>query len=518
QIPALLLQQPNYGSLRQFLDHHFDSIQWPERYKLALDIAQGLRFLTSQGVPCTMHSGNILIDNEGVAILTGFGIPAGLITAAPCQMTAQPSPSSLLVYMAPEKLQGKKDHSPDWEVYSLGILLWELSSGRIPFDEIIARAEAGPRLSKNMEQLSSAIVKGLREETIAGTPEIYEQLYKMCWEGEAESRPPLEVVEETLQMLVVVEPMDMLMLPGEEMGMSVATVVSDSIDADALSTYTRSNSTRSSSPGPSHVRSFTRPQTLHQAVSVSNPDMTEWYILSGHDINGYAIVPTYSLECEITPVQTCVGHFLPSSLPILKELMDQDADISLLAKRSEQNCLHILLDRYIPFKNENDSAHLFAALEMLLEAGAEVNARDVQGYTPLHLLMKNPKISPEDVVEVMNRMVAKGADTSIQAPRDGNVLSLAAKYLHFEAARTILNTDVLASEPESIDRAIESFVVKVLTEAGQLDPTGLRAKVKPVRLAPQIQLDCANRYYDLHIKKKREMILHNMGGMQGIFR
>ncbi|KAF8928185.1 kinase-like domain-containing protein [Dissophora ornata] len=554
QVPALLLQQPSYGSLRQFLDHHFDSLHWPERYKLALEMAQGLRFLTSQGVPCTMHSGNILIDQEGVAILTGFGVPGGFVTSAPCQMTSQPSPFTQIVYMAPEKLQGNGSYTSDWEVYSLGILLWELSSGRVPFDEIIARAESGPRLAKNMEQLSSAIVKGLREETITGTPEIFEQLFKMCWEGEASSRPPIEVVEETLQMLVVVEPMDMLMLPGEELGMSVSIVVSDSIDADALSTHTRSNSIRSDSPGPNHVRSQ-RPQTLHQAVSVSNPDMTEWYILSGHDINGYAIVPTYSLECEITPIQTCLGHFLPSSLPILKELLDQDVDIALLVKRSSQNCLHILLDRYTPVKNDNGSAHLFTALDMLIAAGANINATDVQGYTPLHSLMKNPKISSEDVLEVLNKMNAKGADTSIESYRDGNVLALAAKYLHFEAVRAILGWDITSSEPESIDRAVEAcmtmtgrstdkFVnlrtktrellklwtgktgaprrekvtLKILVDAGVVDSTGLRTKGKVVRLAPQAQLDCANKYYDANIRKKREIVLNNLNGMHGLIR
>lgn len=183
-------------------------------------MTQGLRFLTTHGIQSTIHSGNVLVDNEGVAVLTGFGVPGGMITSAPCQMTSQPSPSSLLVYMAPEKTQGKGPYTPDWEVYSLGILLWELSSGRVPFDEIITRAESGPRLAKSMEQLSSAISKGLREETIPGTPEIYEQLFKMCWESDSKSRPPIEVVEETLQMLVVVEPMDMLMLPGDDLGMS----------------------------------------------------------------------------------------------------------------------------------------------------------------------------------------------------------------------------------------------------------------------------------------------------------
>ncbi|KAF9579163.1 hypothetical protein BGW38_004683 [Lunasporangiospora selenospora] len=554
QVPALLLQQPALGSLRQFLDHSFDTIQWPEKYKLGLDITQGLRFLISQSMQCSLHSGNILIDGEGVAVLTGFGLPGGLITSAPCQMAAQLSSSSLVLYMSPERIRNPNNYLSEWNVYSLGILLWELSSGRVPFDEIIARAEAGSRLAKNLDQLTSAISKGLREETVPGTPEIYEQLFKMCWGNEPASRPPLDVVEETLQMLVMVEPMDMLMLPGEDIGMSISTVVSDSIDADTISTHTRSNSVRSTSPIPGQPR-FGKPQTLHEAVSLSNPDMTEWFLLSGHDINGYAFVPTFSLECEITPVQTCVGHLLPTSIPILQELLDQDAAIGLLAKRSQQNCLHILFDRFIPVRNEHGSAHLYTAVDLLLDAGTEANARDVSGNTPLHILMRNPKISSEDVAEVLNRMVAKGADTSMHAPRDGNVLSLAAKYLHFEAARLILNSDLLASEPESIERAIEScmtmtgratdkFVnlrtktrellklwtgqaasprrekvaLKLLTEAGLVDSTAARAKGKVIRLAPQAQIDCANRYYDAHIKSKREMVISNMIGIQNFTR
>ncbi|KAF9930623.1 hypothetical protein FBU30_000249 [Linnemannia zychae] len=580
QMPALLLQQPSFGSLRQFLDHHFDSIQWPERYKLALDMTQGLRYLTSQGISCTLNSGSVLVDGEGVAVLTGFGTENGMIANAPCQMTAQPSSAALVVYTAPERLsamaaaamngQGasKQARTPDCEVFSLGILLWELSSGRMPFEEIIARAEAGPRLAKNMEQLSSAIVKGLREETIPGTPEIYEQLFKMCWDSDAEARPPLEVVEETLQMLVVVEPMDMLMLPDDEMNMHVSTVLSDSVDNDSVSSHntpTRSNSIRSISPIPGYQHRHTRPNTLHEAIAVSNADMTEWYILSGHDINGYAIVPTFSLECEITPILTCLGHFLPTTLPILKELMDQDVDLSLLCRRSHQNGLHVLLDRYIPFKNENGSAHLMEAVDILLRhvgpTEMDINGLDISGNTPLHLLMRNPRISSEDVAEILKKMMVKGADTTRHAPRDGNVLVLAAKYLHFEACRHILANDILASEPESIEKAVEAcmtmtgrttdkfvnlrtktrelfklwtgsagiqrrekVVLKILQEAGQVDQMGVRKytnnKGKPTKspsasdvssvVHSQAQLDCANRFYEAHIKKKLDQALHTL--------
>ncbi|KAF9351461.1 hypothetical protein BGX34_000539 [Mortierella sp. NVP85] len=502
-----------------------------------------------------MNSGNILIDSDGVAVLTGFGSPGGMITSAPCQMTTQPSGPSLIVYMAPERILGLNSYSVEWSLYSLGILLWELSSGRMPFDEILARAESGPRLTKTMEQLSSAIVKGLREETVPETPDIYEQLYRMCWAGDAESRPPLEVIEETLQMLVVVDPIDMI-LPGEEMSMPISSVVSESIDGDALSAHTptRTNSVRSESPGPSQpTRSVnggpSKPGTMHEAISVSNADMTEWYILAGNDLNGYAIVPTFSLECEITPIQTCLSHYLPTSLTIFKELMDQDVDVMLLAKRSLQNCLHILLDRYIPFKNEKGSAHLFVALDRLLDAGVEVNALDSHGHTPLHLLMRNPRISSDDVAECLKRMVAKGADTSIHSPKDGNVLALASKYLHFEAAKFILSHDIMASEPESIDRAIEAcmtmtgratdsfvnlrgkvrellklwtgkagaprrekLVLKLLQDAGQLDKSGIRvATGKVIKLVPPAQLACANEFYDRYIKKKRERMYDTLG-------
>ncbi|KAF9580101.1 hypothetical protein BGW38_003383, partial [Lunasporangiospora selenospora] len=177
----------------------------------------------------------------------------------------------------------------------------------------------------------------------------------------------------------------------------------------------------------------------------------------------------------------------------------------------------------------------------------DLNALDIQGYTPLHVLMRNPKISSDDVVKVLEVMIAKGVDTSITSPRDGNVLALAAKYLHFEATRTILATDISASEPESIDQAIEAcmtmtgrvtdtfvnlrtktrellklwtgkegaprrekVVLKVLQDAGQLDSTGIRAKTKVVHLVPPKQLEVANRFYDEHMKKKRERMFESL--------
>ncbi len=60
----------------------------------------------------------------------------------------------------PYRLNEKSD------VYSIGILLWEISSGRPPF------YNKGFGIS-----LISEILQGLRETIIPGTPEVYVQVY-----------------------------------------------------------------------------------------------------------------------------------------------------------------------------------------------------------------------------------------------------------------------------------------------------------------------------------------------------
>ncbi|CAB5199781.1 unnamed protein product [Rhizophagus irregularis] len=82
----------------------------------------------------------------------------------------------------------KKDKKSD--IYSLGVLLWEISSGRLPF----------PGYSRNV--LGSHIsYLNLRENPIDGTPLVYQQLYQECWDSEPKSRPDIEKVYETLSLL-----------------------------------------------------------------------------------------------------------------------------------------------------------------------------------------------------------------------------------------------------------------------------------------------------------------------------
>ncbi|CAG8468735.1 14362_t:CDS:2 [Acaulospora morrowiae] len=68
------------------------------------------------------------------------------------------------------------------DVFSLGVLLWELSSGRTPF------------FGKSRQEILSCIAKGGRETPTPGTPSSYVELYVNCWNGNPEKRPSVNRV------------------------------------------------------------------------------------------------------------------------------------------------------------------------------------------------------------------------------------------------------------------------------------------------------------------------------------
>ena len=46
----MILELADGGTLRKYLKEHFHSLTWKDKYKLALDIVNGLRYLHSLGI------------------------------------------------------------------------------------------------------------------------------------------------------------------------------------------------------------------------------------------------------------------------------------------------------------------------------------------------------------------------------------------------------------------------------------------------------------------------------------
>ncbi|UZO11450.1 uncharacterized protein OCT59_003019 [Rhizophagus irregularis] len=69
----------------------------------------------------------------------------------------------------------------DIYIYSIGVLLWEISSRKSPFST-----------EEYDIDLAIEISQGLREEPILNTSENYIRLYKGCWDGEPDNRPTIK--------------------------------------------------------------------------------------------------------------------------------------------------------------------------------------------------------------------------------------------------------------------------------------------------------------------------------------
>ncbi|RIB28062.1 kinase-like domain-containing protein [Gigaspora rosea] len=159
-------------------------ISWSEIIKLAGEITHGLKYLHDKKIiHRDLHSKNILID-DGNALIADFGMSKYLNESA----TLSPGGVTGLAYTDPRCFQRiKPDEKSD--VYSLGLLFWELTSGIPPFSNLYVAA------------IISEVLKGEGEKIIENTPLEYVSLYSKCWSSNSADRPTLNEILYELEKL-----------------------------------------------------------------------------------------------------------------------------------------------------------------------------------------------------------------------------------------------------------------------------------------------------------------------------
>lgn len=179
---CLITDYCSNGSLHGVLMERPEFLSPTERTIVALDISSGMAYMHEQRV---MHrdlkSLNILLDEQKRAKVCDFGL-ARLKTYEPTTgLIGTPQ------WMAPEVFMSSPSYDFKVDVYSFGMVLWELLTNEVPFD------------GYNNADLPSLVVKeGLRPTIPQNTPPDLAQLIKSCWELDPTKRPSFQQITQLL--------------------------------------------------------------------------------------------------------------------------------------------------------------------------------------------------------------------------------------------------------------------------------------------------------------------------------
>src|SRR5215471_9427809 len=182
---------------------------------LALAVANGLAFAHDHGlVHRDVKPQNVLLNREGEVKVTDFGIARSLHMDHGVTQTGTVLGTG--EYLAPEQASGKPV-SPATDVYSLGVVLWELLAGEVPFvaENFVAVAlrhvnEPPPHLRERRPdvtpRLEAAVDRALAKDPARRFPSMtaFAKELRACL-AEVEGKTPLPP-EDDMAMTLVVPP------------------------------------------------------------------------------------------------------------------------------------------------------------------------------------------------------------------------------------------------------------------------------------------------------------------------
>ncbi len=176
---CLVLEHCVHGSLHEFLRSettHSIRITMSLVYRFAVDIARGVKYLHNKQniVQRDLKARNVLVDASLNAKVSDFGLSRVMTeTGADGNLTACGTPA----WTAPEIVR-MEAYTDKVDVYSFGIILWELITRQEPY--------GGKR---GVQIAYAAAEQGKRPEIPSYVPRNYSVLMQECWADRPADRP-----------------------------------------------------------------------------------------------------------------------------------------------------------------------------------------------------------------------------------------------------------------------------------------------------------------------------------------
>ncbi|AVK76566.1 serine-threonine kinase [Pandoravirus neocaledonia] len=174
------------GSMRRVLDDPTVKITWTERMRMLRTAAVGVAYLHGAAgiVHRDLKSSNLLVMDDCSVKVADFGFAR--IKEANATMTRCGTPC----WTAPEVIRGAR-YSEKVDVYSFGIVMWEVVTRRRPFAD------------RGFADVALAVLDGVRPTIPSSCPPDLAELMAACWDADPDVRPSMEEVVARLDAIAL---------------------------------------------------------------------------------------------------------------------------------------------------------------------------------------------------------------------------------------------------------------------------------------------------------------------------